>query len=412
MIVSIGIGITIIEYICRCDITLLSHQAKDGSMAINIRCEACKSDLKLTAKKCKKCDHPVSNRNKTYRVIVWVGKKRVSRIVSNLELARDIEAKLKVEKARGEYNIEKKKPAPTLDEVWIAYLPWAQANKKSWKSDRSCYEKHLEPSLGKKPLDGISPSDIDKLIFLMKETVNRRGVTYSDATIKHQLVLLNRLYNFASQRRLYKGQNPCADIKKPKLNNERTEYLSKKEMTRLNKVLDTWPDKVVSSIIKFAMYTGLRRGELLKLQWSDIDQDKKIIYLRDPKGIKDQALPVSNEAIQVLKKLPQQTGCSWVFHGKDGNQRVEFRSHWNKIKAASKLPQGFRFHGLRHNYASHLVSAGVDLYTVQKLLTHKNATTTQRYAHLSNDTLRNAVNLSASLLKPSTSRRSKGNNNK
>jgi len=75
---------------------------------------------------------------------------------------------------------------------------------------------------------------------------------------------------------------------------------------------------------------------------------------------------------------------------------------WQRIREDAKLPDNFRFHGLRHHFASTLASNGVDLYTIQKLLTHKDASTTQRYAHLSDQTLRDAVNLSDKLIESKT----------
>jgi integrase len=367
-------------------------------MAINIRCENCKNDLRLGSKKCSKCGHSVSGKSKTYRVIVWVGKNRTIRTVSNLDLAHEIEAKLKVDIARGENDLKKKKPAPTLNEVWKKYLPWAKESKKSWKTDRSYYELHIKPSLGDKHLDAISPFEINKIMLSMRKETNQRSVTYSSATIKHQVVLLSRLYSLAKKWRMYTGPNPCEEVQKPKLNNEITEYLTQQEISNLLEVLDNWKDIIVASIIRFAIFTGIRRGEILKLQWSDIDMNRQSMILRGPKGKKDQLLPLSNEAHQILKNIPRKIDSPWVFHCPNGDHWRDFRKHWERIKRAAELPDNFRFHGLRHNFASHLVSAGVDLYTVQKLLTHKTIVTTQRYAHLSDQRLRDAAKLSGELL--------------
>ena len=172
------------------------------------------------------------------------------------------------------------------------------------------------------------------------------------------------------------------------------------------KALREYPDRVIACLVKFAMVTGLRRGELLKLKWQNMDIKRKKMVLIDPKGKKNQTLPLSDEAIEVLKEIPQYKPKKlphleqneYVFYGKEGKQLVEFRKHWNMIKEAAKLPKGFRFHGLRHNFASHLVSSGTDLYTVSKLLTHKSIAVTQRYAHLADSHLMEAVNKAGKLL--------------
>ena len=89
-----------------------------------------------------------------------------------------------------------------------------------------------------------------------------------------------------------------------------------------------------------------------------------------------------------------------MFPGKDGQQRTDFKGPWQRIRKAAGLPESFRFHGLRHHFASTLVSAGYDLLVVQKLLTHKDSRTTQRYAHLSPGALKDAALKSGELLQP------------
>lgn len=366
-------------------------------MAINIRCQKCKTDMKVGSKKCHQCGAQIP-RNKIYRVIVWVNGIRTTRSVDNLELARDIESKMKDQITRGELGIQKKGRTITLNEVWEKYLPWVKVNKKTWLNDQYHYDLHLKPNFGDKSLDAISPFDIHKFMAQMKKSESKRGTPYAPATIKHQLVLLSRLYSVAEQWGLYSGDNPCRKVKKPKLNNQVTEFFTDDELNRLLDVLDKWHNRMSAGFILFSLYTGLRRGELFKLTWEDVDLARKSMILKDPKGKLDQTLPLSDKAVEVLKNLPREFETSWVFYGKNGKQRTDFKGPWDRIKKAAGLPQGFRLHGLRHHFASALVSAGIDLYTVQKLLCHKDASMTQRYAHLADKTLRDAVNLSDSLL--------------
>jgi len=152
-----------------------------------------------------------------------------------------------------------------------------------------------------------------------------------------------------------------------------------------------------TSFILFSLYTGVRRGELFKLTWNNIDFERQFMVLKDPKGIADQTLPLSGKAVNVLKNVPKEYDTQWIFYGKNGQQRTDFKGPWLRIKKAAGLPKHFRFHGIRHHFASSLVSHGADLYTVQKLLCHKDAAMTMRYAHLADKTLRDAVNLSDQL---------------
>lgn len=153
-----------------------------------------------------------------------------------------------------------------------------------------------------------------------------------------------------------------------------------------------------ASIVKFAMYTGIRPKEVFKLEWRDINFEKEKVLLRDPKGILDQILPLSPPAVEVLKTVPKEYDTPFIFYSVLGKQRKTIRHGWKQIKKVADIHESFRYYDLRHNYATYLVSSGVSLYIVQALLTHKDAKTTQRYAHLDDDALRKAANLSGVLL--------------
>jgi len=122
---------------------------------------------------------------------------------------------------------------------------------------------------------------------------------------------------------------------------------------------------------------------LFKLKWDDVDLNNGWLHLHDPKGKRDQILPLNKTASEILRNHPRVEGSPYVFPGKNGKMRTNFKTAWKTIKAMAKLPQRFRFHGLRHVYVSLLASSGqVNPYTLQKLLTHKDFKTTQRYSHL------------------------------
>jgi integrase len=367
-------------------------------MAIHIYCTGCYTSNGLEAKACSSCGQPFS-RDKKYRVCVSIKGKRVTRVVDNLTIARETEAAIKGDLVRGEYEINRNgKQVPTLGAVWAKYLPWAKEHKKSWINDLRYYRRHLEPRFGKKALDAISPIDIERMKTELNRGVSKRGKPFAAATIKHQLVILRRLYNLARKWNLYDGKNPIESVSMPKVDNQKTEFLTDEELKRLLDTLETWPLKDTVAFIKFALFTGLRRGELFKLAWEDVDFERGMLTLRDPKSGKTENIPVSIEALAVLKAI--EITSPFVFPGKDGKQRVEFNGPWQRIRKAAGLPEGFRFHGLRHHFASTLVSNGIDLLVVQKLLTHKDSKTTARYAHMAPGAIRDAALKSGELLTP------------
>lgn len=154
-----------------------------------------------------------------------------------------------------------------------------------------------------------------------------------------------------------------------------------------------------------------KSGVRLSGLWS-LEKQKKNRYLRDPKGGQDQAIPLNDSIVDILNGIQQTEGNDFVFPGRfPGEHLTDCRKSFSRIKKAANLPAGFRpLHGLRHVYASMLASSGqVDMYTLQKLLTHKSPQMTQRYAHLRDDTLKKAANLAGALVNEAISNKKQDN---
>lgn len=374
-------------------------------MAIQIYClsklpdgKPCKTSNALAAKTCSRCGTAFTKDNRKYRVCVSQKGKRVNRIVDNLTIAREVEKAIGADLLRGEFDIShhKVQRVVTLANVWEKYLPWAKEHKRSWDDDDYHYRKHLAPRFGSKALQDITSFDIEKMKSELKKGLNAHGKPYAAATIKHQIVLLRRLFNVARKWGIYEGENPVGRVQMPKIDNQKTEFLTVEELDRLLATLDNWPIKETVAFVKFAMFTGLRRGELFKLTWDDVDFERNMVTLRAPKGGKTTTIPICQQAAEVLRSLD--VTSPFVFPGENGKQRTDFKGPWLKIRKAASLPDGFRFHGLRHHFASTLVSNGVDLAIVRELLTHKHVGTTERYAHLAPDAVKRAAKMAGELL--------------
>ena len=255
---------------------------------------------------------------------------------------------------------------------------------------------HVESHLAGKKMDAINGFDVLRVINSMKAKKN-----YAPPTRKHVLVLIKRVCNWDAEMDLYEGGNPASKIKLPKLNNEVTECLTKGEISRLLCTLDHWVNQMAALLVKFALYTGLRRGEMFALKWKHVDFDNGWIYLCDTKGGMDVNLPISDKAVDILDqamKMRPSPECPYVFPNRYGNKRTTLANTWTRMKKCAKISNSFRFHGLRHTYASYLASSGkVSLYTLQRLSTHKTPQMTQRYAHIFDETLRKGANALHSL---------------
>ena len=308
----------------------------------------------------------------------------------------------KASRYRGE-RIEGKRPSPkelrekrkikawTINALWDEYKNAHPYNKSLDIEDRK-YQKDLKNSIGKKKPEDLSPLDIDRIRLKLQNEGKH-------TTAARVLEILRRTINFGVNRALVKPLE--FKIKIPSLNNQVTEDLSHREMAGLLMALDKDEDQLCANLMRLALYTGMRRGELFKLKWSDIDYERGFIHIRDPKGGPDQKIPINGAARAVFKAIPKARRSDYLFPGeKPGTHLNDMRKSIARIKRNAGLPENFRpLHGLRHVYASMLASSGeVDMYTLQKLLTHKSPLMTQRYAHLRDGALKKAADLAGFII--------------
>jgi integrase len=280
----------------------------------------------------------------------------------------------------------------TIDRLWKAYKKGRTAGK-GLVTDTSRYNKYLKSAFGNKEPKEIVALEVDRMrISLLKKK--------SPQTVKHILNLLTWIINFGVNNGLC--DNLAFKIKKPTVNNEVTEDLTEDQLGSLLKAIEDDTHPQAGNMLKLALFTGMRKTEIFRLQWSHLNFENGFIKIVDPKGGPDQVIPMNDLARELLENHPKTEGSRYVFPGKNGRERKNIYPYVNAIKIKAKLPEKFRvFHGLRHVFASQLASSGeVDIYTLQKLLTHKSGAMTQRYAHLRDDALRRASNVTTDIFNP------------
>lgn len=281
----------------------------------------------------------------------------------------------------------------TIARLWSEYTA-RHPQLKGLAQDQNRYEKYLVTTFGGKEPKEISSSEVDTFrVHLLK--------TLKPATVKNTLELLRRICKFGEKKHLCDGIPFIIEM--PRVYNEKTEDLTDEQLARLLHTLAEDENQQAADVMRLALCTGMRRGEIFRLRKADIDYEREFVIVRDPKGGEDQKIPLNDLAKEILKRQPE-TESVYLFPGRDGKQRVDIKRAVNRIKRKAELPEDFRaLHGLRHVYASMLASSGqVDLYTLQKLLTHKSPIMTQRYAHLRDEALKQAANVADALLAQTT----------
>ena len=272
----------------------------------------------------------------------------------------------------------------TFDKLWNEYEA-AKGHLKGLTHQRNQYYKHVSPSIGSMLPEQLTASDIDRLRSQLHQN------QYAPQSIKHILSQINRLVNFGASRGLC---DPLGfKMEYPKFDNTKTEYLTTEQRNKLLQVLEDEANIDLSCFLKVVMFTGMRKMEVLKLQWHDVDLDNNFILIRDPKGIRGETIPVNKHTREALITMKEKYDSDFVFPSPHGGvrDRSAFVRQLRRIRNEVGLPDDFRMvHGMRHSFATYLAEQGVDLYVIQKMLGHKHYQTTQRYAHLTDKTIRKA----------------------
>jgi integrase len=201
-------------------------------------------------------------------------------------------------------------------------------------------------------------------------------------TVSKEITVLKHALRLAVEWELL-NTNPAQGARLPKLPEGRTRYLSPSELKSALESAADW----MRAPIALAAFTGMRRGELLALQWKDVDLEGKRAYLHETKHGDLRVVPLSELALKVFASLPKGEPRDAVLPGVDPQKLSVYTERLFQHVGITDAS----FHSLRHTAASWLVMQGVDLYTVGQLLGHKTARMTQRYAHLSPKFMAGAV---------------------
>lgn len=213
---------------------------------------------------------------------------------------------------------------------------------------------------------------------------------------------IRKMFNLAIRWEM-RGDNPAAAfIRNPE--NPRERFLDLTEIGRLSTVLNEHKNQRMADVIRLLMLTGARRGEVLNATWDQFDLDRAV-WTKPAATTKQRKLhrtPISGATVQLLRMIRARVpeGCPWVFPGDANGKPVqEIKRFWHDVRKQAKLTD-VRIHDLRHTFASLLVSGGMSLPMIGKLLGHTQVQTTQRYAHLFDDPLRVGLNQVGDMLRP------------
>lgn len=289
-------------------------------------------------------------------------------------------------------DIEAEREAPTVgdlvDRFEQEHLPRRRAGTAAdYKRMIACY---IRPAFRHLKVADCTFADIDRL----HRKITAAGYKRRANTV---VAVLSKMFSLAVKWGM-RDSNPCKGIER-NIETMRKRYLSGDELERLVQALAEHPDQQSANAIRLLLLTGARRGEVLAMQWADLDLTAGI-WSKPASSVKqneDHTVPLSAPARQLLAEIRQQQISKrrppgqYVFPG-GGNTGhvVELKRGWRSLCKAANIT-GLRIHDLRHSFASQLASGGASLPLIGALLGHSNPTTTHRYSHLFVDPQRAAV---------------------
>jgi integrase len=278
-------------------------------------------------------------------------------------------AKRKAEIAENKFLDVRKDPDPVrFYDFAKEYLQWSKANKKPSTFNRDLsLMRQLNKELETKALHEITTWQIEKWKAKRKEEVK-------PASVNREIALLKHMFSKAIEWDKVK-ESPAKKVKLLKGEVKRVRFLMPDEIQRL---LSNCADHL-KPIVTVALHTGMRKGELLSLQWYQVDFGQGIITLIDTKNHERRDIPM-NETVKATLGQIERKGA-YIFCNGDGKTFADVRTSFETALRKAGI-EDFRFHDTRHTFASNLVMEGVDIMTVKELMGHKDLTMTLRYAHL------------------------------
>lgn len=296
---------------------------------------------------------------------------------------------------------EKRENITFADFFKNTYYPISQTNKKteSCRKEQEHFKNWLKPVLGNMPLKKIYPLHLERV------KKNMLDVGRSPRSIQYVFATFRQCWNMAKRDKIVQTESPTKSVTLPKVRNQRERFLSHEEADALLAYLKG-QSLQLHNITLLSLHCGLRASEIFRLKWGDVDLERGVLTVHG-KGEKTRPAFMTDMIKTMLQGLDPDAKNSPVFPDRNGKKIMKISNAFGRAVNELGLNDGitdrlkkFTFHSCRHTFASWLVIGGENLYTVQKLLGHSGIIMTERYSHLSAETLETAVrNLEKTLCK-------------
>ncbi|WP_213876129.1 tyrosine-type recombinase/integrase [Pseudomonas sp. dw_358] len=308
---------------------------------------------------------------------------------------------------------------PSLREfIDDTYLPWFKAHHRGYEKTKHTLDNNFDALMTQR-IDAITTRDLEQIRTTWLQAGNK------PSTVNRKMGSISGVFSRAKEWEVI-TEHPMGKLKALKVDSKgKVRYLADDESKRLREALDARQAEArgerdsanawraarlkaqlsdlraveftdhLKPMVLLSLNTGMRRGELFDLKWPAVNVSNKTITIVGDlsKTLETRHIPMNKEALATLEAWKRQsTGTGYVFPGQDGDRLDDVKTAWLNLLERAQI-EGFRWHDMRHDFASRLVMAGVPLNTVRELLGHSDIKMTLRYAHLAPGTKAAAVEL-------------------
>ncbi len=311
-----------------------------------------------------------------------------------LEQARKENERIKAEQLN--------KESMTFSSLFEIYLEQQKADgKKTWKREQELYKCWIQPVIGNMRSLDIAPIHLERI----KSNMGKKEL--SARTIHYCLAVCRQIFNYGKKHDHFHGDNPVSKVKKPVADNRRMRFLTHEEAQTLLDEIHVH-SVLTYRITLISLHCGLRFGEIAGLTWQDLNFQDDTILIRNPKNGRTRVAFMTEPIKAMFLEMEPCKAGDFVFQNTGKKERMSeisdsFKRAVNKLKLNDSVEDSrlkVVFHTCRHSFASWLVTDGADLFTVRELMGHKSIAMTERYSHLSPDTLRKAVKSMETAIRP------------
>ncbi|SCA63577.1 Uncharacterized protein SCG7086_AW_00170 [Chlamydiales bacterium SCGC AG-110-P3] len=321
------------------------------------------------------------------------GEKHITKTFRTRSLAQDWMVSTEAAIKEGRFHYFSESGRHTVSDMITRYIKYELPKKPKSLVKQSAQLKWWNTQIGHLPLSRVTPAILVECRDKLAAEATCRGGIRSSSTTNRYLAVMSHCFSVACREWQWLDQSPMKQVSKLREPRGRDRILTDDELPVLLEACRKSRNKVLYIVVRLALGTGMRQGEILNLCWKDIFLAEFKIILRDTKNGQIRAVHLAPELCKLLEEHAESRRLDsfYVFPSQNGQNSVCIRTAWENALRVANI-EGFRFHDLRHTAASMMATAGASDAELRAFLGHLSPSQTLRYAHYRDSAMASSVN--------------------